>query len=494
VTPPYSYNPLYLSLINNQTIGGISASDEDILKFDGQNWSLLFDGSDAGVGGSDLFAFSIVDADTILMSFSSTVTVNGVSAAPQDVLRFDASSLGSVTSGTFSLHFDGSDVGLSTSSENIDSLSLLPDGRLLMSTTGNPSVPNLTTGRDEDVLAFTPTSLGDGTSGSWSLYFDGSDVGLGETNDEDVDALDVNSNGDIYLSTLGNFLVAGVSGADEDVFICVPTSTGDVTACNYSTALYFDGSTWGLSSNDVDAFNLLASGPIPTHTSTATPPQTATFTAMPTNTAGPSSTATDTPAPTSPVEPSPTFTPTATDMAAPTSTLTATPFPTGTMSQTVTATQAGSLFTFTPIADAYVNASSPASNYGSSTTLRADASPDVRSYLRFDIQGLNGPVTRATLRIFANSAASLGCTVSNVSDNTWIESTINYSNAPQMGDMLGSSGSFGAGVWIDLDITAYVTGDGTYNLGLTTPGSTAISFASRESGANAPQLTIETAP
>ncbi|RPJ27589.1 MAG: hypothetical protein EHM33_07475 [Chloroflexi bacterium] len=253
-TPSYSHNPLYLSLVNNQTIGGISSSDEDILRFDGLNWSLFFDGSDAGVGGSDLFAFSIVDADTILMSFSSTVTVNGISAAPQDVLRFEATSLGNVTSGTFSMYFDGSDVGLSTSSENIDSLSLLPDGRLLISTTGNPSVPNLTTGRDEDILTFTPTSLGDATSGSWSMYFDGSDVGLGETSAEDVDALDVTANGNVYLSTLGNFLVNGLSGADEDVFLCMPASVGDVTACNYAPVLYFDGSTWGLTSNDVDAF------------------------------------------------------------------------------------------------------------------------------------------------------------------------------------------------------------------------------------------------
>jgi len=35
---------------------------------------------------------------------------------------------------------------------------------------------------------------------------------------------------------------------------------------------------------------------------------------------------------------------------------------------------------------------------------------------------------------------------------------------------------------------------GAYNLALTTPGSTAVSLASRESGANAPQLIVETAP
>ncbi len=273
------------------------------------------------------------------MSFSANVTVQGISATPQDVLRFDATSLGSTTAGNFSLYFDGSDVGFDTSSEVIDSLSLLPNGRLLISTTGNPSVPGLTTGRDEDVLAFSPMSLGNTTSGTWALYFDGSDVGLGESNDEDIDALDVLSNGNVYLSTLGNFAVSGLSGADEDVFVCVPTSIGDMTACNYSPSLYFDGSAWGLAANDVDAFNFLASGPIPTSVPTNTP----TATQMPTATQTP----TRTPTPTGGMEP----------------TITNTPTPTATQTTT------GSLLTFTSIADAYVDTNNPGTNYGALTTL-----------------------------------------------------------------------------------------------------------------------------
>jgi hypothetical protein len=118
----------------------------------------------------------------------------------------------------------------------------------------------------------------------------------------------------------------------------------------------------------------------------------------------------------------------------------------------------------------------------------------VRSYLRFTVQGLNGTVTRATLRIFANSASNFGIVASSVSDNTWTESTINYENAPSTGNSLNSSGSFGAGVWITIDITDYITGNGTYNLALTTPGNTAVNVASRESGLNAPQLMIEMLP
>ena len=118
----------------------------------------------------------------------------------------------------------------------------------------------------------------------------------------------------------------------------------------------------------------------------------------------------------------------------------------------------------------------------------------MRSYLRFNVQGLSGTVTKATLRVFANSASNQGCTANSVSDNTWTESTLNYNNAPALGTALGSSGAFGAGTWISIDVTGYITGNGTYNLAVTTPGSTAISLASREAGANAPQLIIESAP
>lgn len=187
---------------------------------------------------------------------------------------------------------------------------------------------------------------------------------------------------------------------------------------------------------------------------------------------------------------SPTATATSELLATPTNTET----PTALDASTATPTPTSTTFSYMPLADSYVNAGSPASNYGAFTALRADGSPDVDSYLRFDVQGLSGTVTKATLRVFANSASSLGYTLSSLEDNAWDELTITYNNAPPTGNALGSSGAFGAGVWIELDVTAYITGNGTYSLALTTPGSTAISFASREAGARAPQLIIETVP
>ncbi|HEX6034473.1 MAG TPA: DNRLRE domain-containing protein, partial [Anaerolineales bacterium] len=150
-------------------------------------------------------------------------------------------------------------------------------------------------------------------------------------------------------------------------------------------------------------------------------------------------------------------------------------------------------FTFTPEADSYVSESSPTSNYGTLSTLRADGSPLVRSYLRFNVQGLVGTPTQAKLRVYANSSSSVGYDVRGVSDNNWGETTINYTNAPAFGPVVGSSGSFTAPVWEEFDVTVLINGDGTYSFALTTPHTTAISFASSES-ANSPQLVITTAP
>jgi hypothetical protein len=148
--------------------------------------------------------------------------------------------------------------------------------------------------------------------------------------------------------------------------------------------------------------------------------------------------------------------------------------------------------TFTSEADTYVNAGSPSTNYGSSTTFRADATPDVHAYLRFTVKGLAGqPVTRARLVIYSNSTSSLGVNALAVSDSSWAENAVTYDIAPPMGAILGSSGPITTGAWVTIDVTAYINSEGVYNIGINTSSATALSFATRESGANAPQLIID---
>lgn len=150
---------------------------------------------------------------------------------------------------------------------------------------------------------------------------------------------------------------------------------------------------------------------------------------------------------------------------------------------------AGSIVTFTPVADSYVDASSPSTNYGTSNQVRMDGSPVVRTFLRFNVNGLSGMVTQATLRIYANSAQSTGYNVGLVTDNSWGETTINNTNAPSIGSAVGSSGKITAGSWISVNVTSLVSTNGNISFGAWTTNSTAVSFSSR-TDANPPQLVV----
>jgi hypothetical protein len=255
-----SPKPLYFSLEANGTVGGLAVANEDVVSFDGvATFSLAFDGSDVGLSSRRLDAFGWLDADSLLLSLDTDgASLPGVvgTVDDSDIIRFDASSLGSTTAGTFSMYFDGSDVGLTTNAEDVDAFELLSSGTLLLSTEGASSVTGAS-GADEDLLAFTPATLGSTTSGTFALYFDGSDVGLSASG-EDLDAAAVDAAGRIYLSTRGDLAVTGASGADEDVFVFNPSTLGTNTAGTFGSSPYFDGSTFGLAGNDVFAIDLLA--------------------------------------------------------------------------------------------------------------------------------------------------------------------------------------------------------------------------------------------
>jgi hypothetical protein len=99
-------------------------------------------------------------------------------------------------------------------------------------------------------------------------------------------------------------------------------------------------------------------------------------------------------------------------------------------------------------------------------------------------------VTRAKLRIFANSSSSAGFEVHSLAA-TFDETSVTHDTAPGIGALLATSPAFTAGGYIEIDITSAISGDGIVELALTALGDTATSFGSRES-ANKPQLVIET--
>jgi hypothetical protein len=239
----------------NGTVGGLNVANEDIVFRNGSTFSLYFDGSDLGLAALNIDAFARISANELLLSFGATATIGSLGTVDDsDIVKFTASSLGPTTAGTLSMYFDGSDVGMNATSEDIDAVELLPTGQLLLSANGTVSASGVSA-TDEDIIQFTPTSLGTNTAGTWSMYFDGSDVGLGDLTSEDVDGVAVNA-GVLYLSTTGAFSVTGASGSDEDVFLFAPTTLGVNTTGKYAPALFFDGSLFGLGGNDIAAIEL----------------------------------------------------------------------------------------------------------------------------------------------------------------------------------------------------------------------------------------------
>ena len=244
--PPPSGVQLYVAVSPGASPGGTTLANEDIA---------AFDGSDVGLGGFAIDVFAITGPSEILLSFSAVGSVPGLGTVDDsDIVRFSASSLGTTTSGIFSRHFNGSDVWLTRNGEDVDELELLPNGNLLVSTSGRVRVPGVS-GADDDLIQFNPSSLGSSTLGSWSMYFDGSDIGLNNSNSEDIDAVAIQDGG-IYLSTRGSFSAPGSTGADEDVSEFLPTSLGGGTAGSFATPRTLDGSTVGLGSTDVVAIDL----------------------------------------------------------------------------------------------------------------------------------------------------------------------------------------------------------------------------------------------
>ena len=244
---------VYISATGSGSVGSesLSYTDDDIIRYDlvTGSWEMFFDGSDVGVG-SDINALELLDDGSLLISFTGEQAIEGIGLVDDsDIVRFIPTLLGPETSGVFELYFDGSDVELSSSAENISALTMLPNGNIVVSVTGNFRAGGVS-GSDEDLFEFAPQQLGVDTLGVWSIYLDGSDIQLTNST-EDLSAVWINS-GEIHFSTFGAFDSSGVLGGREDIARCDAISLGESTECQ--TSLTLIGDDIGFSGN-IDALS-----------------------------------------------------------------------------------------------------------------------------------------------------------------------------------------------------------------------------------------------
>ena len=165
--------------------------DSDVIRFDATSlgpttsgaFSMYFDGSDVGLttSGEDVDAFEILSSGNLSSRPTARWACRAVSAGAEDLLAFTPTGLGATTIGTYALYFDGSDVGVSYSNENIDAAAVDAAGRVYLSTTGSFAGIRRQRRRRGCLRLQPDDARRQRRAGTFSstLYFDGSAFGLG---------------------------------------------------------------------------------------------------------------------------------------------------------------------------------------------------------------------------------------------------------------------------------------------------------------------------
>ena len=103
---------------------------------------------------------------------------------------------------------------------------------------------------------------------------------------------------------------------------------------------------------------------------------------------------------------------------------------------------------------------------------------------------MSDPVQSATLRVYATSSTVDGPDVY-ATTNNWTETGITWNTRPARTSAgMDDKGAIATGVWVEYNVTALITGDGTYSFVLVTTSIDAVSFSSHE-GSQPPQLVLK---
>lgn len=144
--------------------------------------------------------------------------------------------------------------------------------------------------------------------------------------------------------------------------------------------------------------------------------------------------------------------------------------------------------TLAPEADSFVSQEFPEANNGASTylTVRNERyGTGHRPYLRFSVPATNLPIAEVNLKLYCWRGTHT-LVLHEVADHAWTEAGITWSNAPPLGSLLVSR-PVGTDVWETFDLSEYVTGPGTYSVGVNSDSGSYRRLDARE-GAHPPEL------
>ena len=171
-------------------------------------------------------------ADNLFISTEASAKLGGLSFEDGDVVEYNP------TTHAASVFFDE---GLFSNGEDVDAFHLLGNGNYLLSTTGSATLGGLSF-EDGDIIEYNPTL---NTS---SLFFD---EGL-FSHDEDIDAMFLQSNGNLVLSTSSSAQLGGLGFTDGDLVEYNPATK--------VSSLFFDEDLFSSSCDDIDALHVLSNG------------------------------------------------------------------------------------------------------------------------------------------------------------------------------------------------------------------------------------------
>jgi hypothetical protein len=164
----------YMSFNGNVSVPGVgTVQNEDVVHYNAGTWSMYFDGSAHGLGGTDLDAISVVGS---MLYFSTNDT-----DVPPGVTGFgDDADIYSWNGASYTRAFDASALGWSTA--NVDGVVVVDSTHVYLSYSSDTTISGFGSVNDEDVVYR--------NGSTWSTYFDGTGKGLTSGN-LDVDAFDI---------------------------------------------------------------------------------------------------------------------------------------------------------------------------------------------------------------------------------------------------------------------------------------------------------------
>lgn len=171
----------------------------------------------------------------------------------------------------------------------------------------------------------------------------------------------------------------------------------------------------------------------------------------------------------------------------------------------VTATAGAQLLTFQPVSDAFVSDRAATTNFGAANELFATANngsesnkrASARTYLKFEVTGLEAPVLSATLRLFTADGSGADAQLYQVSNNfknsmyAWDETLLVWDNAPHVGaEPLAAAKSATEEAVLEFNVTDAIAGNNPVSFAIEN-GAGMPAFYSKEGGMP-PELIIET--